>query len=250
MSAPTSHPIRRIRESFLKLSDESGMKKLASVSGFAKWLGRSESLIRNVENNVTEFSGQLARLIELKTGVSSDWMLSDDAATSIILAKDGSPWDAAEYLDPYVRGGLLFKMGLILDTKPDIVPALVAKLVEARLVLELQRNRYFEDEVLGEKGARQNLRATFEGHATLRAILKAIRLSGPEEKGDFEYLLSHVFNESRPIDELRTTWNFLSMLDDQTPSAPTSVPARQTASKPRATKRGKTKPGSAPGSVS
>jgi plasmid maintenance system antidote protein VapI len=111
------------------------MRHHASPRGFARWLGRSESLIRNVENGCAPLSSNLARRIEEKTGVSADWLLNPDAAGSI-MGSDGREWSAAEHLDPIAGGELDFRPLLL--SCPQMLPALVGKLVEARLGMELE----------------------------------------------------------------------------------------------------------------
>ena len=129
------HPVQRVRESLLALSEESGMRLHASPRGFAKWLGRSESLIRNVENGCAPLSANLAKRIGEKTGVSAEWLLNP-VAGGPILGTDGREWRAADHLDPYAGGELDFRPLLL--SCPQMLPALVGKLVEARLGMDLE----------------------------------------------------------------------------------------------------------------
>lgn len=111
------------------------MRQHANPRGFAKWLGRSESLIRNVENGCAALSSNLAKRIAEKTGVSADWMLNPPTADGPILGADGKAWNAAEHLDPYAGTSLDFRP--LLTTCPQMLPALVGKLVEARLKMDM-----------------------------------------------------------------------------------------------------------------
>jgi len=111
------------------------MREHAHPRGFAKWLGRSESLIRNVENGCAPLSSNLAKRIEEKTGVAADWLLNPDAAGPII-GSDGREWSAAEHLDPIAGGELDFRPLLL--SCPQMLPALIGKLVEARLRLDME----------------------------------------------------------------------------------------------------------------
>ena len=128
-------PVRRIRESLLDLPEESGMRGYGHPRGFARWLGRSESLIRNVECGCTPLSANLARRIEEKTGVSAAWLMSAAAADGPIMAADGGEWVAAERLDPYAGASLDFRP--LLATSPRTLPGLIGRLVEAKLRLDL-----------------------------------------------------------------------------------------------------------------
>ena len=135
------HPVQRVRESLLTLSEESGMRLHASPRGFAKWLGRSESLIRNVENGCAPLSANLARRIGEKTGVSAEWLLNPDTAAGPvmdgpIIGSDGREWRAADHLDSYAGGELDFRPLLL--SCPQMLPALVGKLVEIRLGMDLE----------------------------------------------------------------------------------------------------------------
>lgn len=84
------HPLRKLRRE-LAHSGAPHLKKVATQKGFAELVGRSESLIRNVESRIIECSTSLAALISEKTGVSSDWLLGSDPAGEIRSA-DGSRW--------------------------------------------------------------------------------------------------------------------------------------------------------------
>jgi len=111
------------------------MRLHASPRGFAKWLGRSESLIRNVENGCAPLSANLAGRIGEKTGVSAEWLLNP-VVGGPILGTDGREWRAADHLDPYAGGELDFRPLLL--SCPQMLPALVGKLVEARLGMDLE----------------------------------------------------------------------------------------------------------------
>lgn len=187
------------------------MRKYASVAGFAKWLGRSESLIRNIESGSTGLSKQLAKLIELKAGVSADWIMSDGARETAILAKDGSLWNPANFIDPYAKGGLLSNMGLLMESDMKLVPAMVGALVEARIMLELFRAGVPEGGALLEDGKEPDLRVNFEGLEVLRDVLKAIQLQSTGERNNLGQMLEYVLKRDRPSEDLLTTWKFMSI---------------------------------------
>lgn len=87
---PPEHPLRKLRRE-LAQSGVPHLKKFGTQKGFADLVGRSESLIRNVESGIIECSTSLAALISEKTGVSGDWLLGKDPADEIRSA-DGSRW--------------------------------------------------------------------------------------------------------------------------------------------------------------
>lgn len=124
------HPIRRIREALAQLPDRS---RMAEVKHFSKWVGCSESLIRNVENGVTPMSEKLAKSIEDRTGVSAKWLLNSPKPDDPILDWRGRRWIAGR-LDPF---SYLPNLERLLAACPTLVPAIVAKLVEAQMLYEL-----------------------------------------------------------------------------------------------------------------
>jgi len=127
------HPIRRIREALAQLPDRS---RMAEVKNFSQWVGCSESLIRNVENGVTPMSEKLAKSIEDRTGVSAKWLLNSPKPDDPILDKRGGRWIAGR-LDPF---SYLPNLERLLAACPTLVPAIVAKLVEAQMLYELHND--------------------------------------------------------------------------------------------------------------
>jgi DNA-binding phage protein len=213
------HPFKRIRESFRGLSEESGMKNYASTAGFANWLGRSPSLIRNVENGNATLSKHLAAIVEYKTGVSAAWLLSDDASgPGEIMAKTGLPWNPVDYLDPYSSRGLLSYFGILLDKEPHLVPALVGAVVEARIMMELVRGGLIPqqkmEQELHEKGENPALE-TFE---VLRKVLMAVQLIDENEKKEFENFFNEAIDSRTPSKKLKDIWGTISMMERWTRS--------------------------------
>ncbi len=104
---------------------------------FARWLGRSESLLRNVENRIVPLSANLARRISERTGVSADWLMSDPPEHEPIPDRDGGTWDPVCLLDPLVLGDHDFRKAL------PMAPQLLLRLALAII------------EVAGERGLQQ-----------------------------------------------------------------------------------------------
>ena len=129
------HPIKRIREAIGSLPEDSGAHRLSRVKDFSRWIGCSESLIRNVENGVVACSRKLARAIESKTEVSAEWLLSADAASSPILDQRSKPW-SADRLDWHCN---LPNFERLLAACPSLLPGIVAQMVEEQMLTELHK---------------------------------------------------------------------------------------------------------------
>lgn len=127
---PKTHPIRRVRDAFATLPDRS---RLAEAKNFSRWVGCSESLIRNVENREVGTSDKLAKLIEDKTGVSAEWILSEPKPDDPILDRNGGPW-TADRLDPFA---FLPNLERLLAACPTRIFGIVGKMVESQMLAEL-----------------------------------------------------------------------------------------------------------------
>ena len=140
---PTSkpvHPIKRIRQALKATPAESGLRQFSSSQGFAGWIGRSASLVRNVECGIAPKWDRLAKLIEAKTGVSSKWMLSTPSATEPIIDVKGKPWIASERLDPLAGGdGKTPNWRSLLKTSPESVERLVIRMVKTQVRMEMSK---------------------------------------------------------------------------------------------------------------
>jgi len=112
---------------------------LSKARDFAKWLGRSDSLVRNVENRAVPLSKNLARRIAERTGVSIDWLTSDPPPDQPILARDGQVWDPRRDLDPLSIGPLDFRPALAM------APGALLDLALAILEVDCTRARERDD---------------------------------------------------------------------------------------------------------
>lgn len=126
----------RVRESFAGFSDGE-WNKLAKFKEFARWIGRSESLLRNVENHIVPLSANLARRISERTGVSESWLLSDPPEQEPILDRHGGTWDPVRLLDPLVLGDHDFRNAL--PMAPELLLQLALAIVEVACQRGLQR---------------------------------------------------------------------------------------------------------------
>jgi hypothetical protein len=134
----TVHPIKRIRQSLKTAPEDSGLRQFSSSQGFAAWIGRSASLIRNVECGIMPKWERLAKLIEAKTGVSAKWMLSSPSPTDPIIDVYGKLWLASDWLDPLAGGdGKSPNWRALLKTSPESVQRIVVRMVEAQIRLEM-----------------------------------------------------------------------------------------------------------------
>jgi hypothetical protein len=202
------HPFKRIRESLKKHTRPLNLARYSTASGFAKLIGRSESLIRNVEAGATKISLGLALQVESKTGVSSAWLQGPDALTGEILAKDGTPWDPTDYLDPYAKGTMLANVAAVLKVEPELVPALVGRMVEARIRMETQTKRDEDDSSRGRK--EKSTREMFDGKPVLREVLKLLHETDAIWRLMYADYVSEAFESIHPIDKLKATWTFIS----------------------------------------
>jgi len=125
---PPEHPVKRVRQS-LKGFAAGELNKLSKAENFAQWIGRSGSLLRNVEHRAVPLSANLARRISERTGVSAEWLLSDPPAGSPIPAVDGGIWDPLRLLDPLVLGDYDFRNTL--PMAPQLLLQLALAILEA-----------------------------------------------------------------------------------------------------------------------
>ncbi len=136
-SEPPDHPVKRVRQSFAGFSNRE-WNELSKAKNFARWIGRSESLLRNVENRIVPLSANLARRISERTGVAEAWLLSDQPEDSAIPDKGGGHWDPLLLLDPLVLGDFDFRHAL--PMAPRLVLQLALAIVETVCVQALQKN--------------------------------------------------------------------------------------------------------------
>lgn len=122
-----AHPIKRVRQSFAGFS-KAELNELSKTKAFARWIGRSESLLRNVENWVVPFSKNLALRVSECTGVDVEWLLSNPPDGQPIRACDGGTWDPRQLLDPLVLGDFDFRNTL--PMAPQLLLRLALVLVE------------------------------------------------------------------------------------------------------------------------
>jgi len=136
------HPIRRVRQALKATPEEMGLRQYATSAGFAKFLGRSSSMIRNVECGITTTWGNLATTIQRKTSVSSVWLLSDPGPDEPILDVRGKLWSPSRALDPLRPRKGMPDWRMLLGNCPGTLPRYMAQLVEAQMVLELSLGQH------------------------------------------------------------------------------------------------------------
>ena len=196
MRQTVHHPIKIVRESLADLSPQSGLRGCATVKGFARWLDHSESLIRNVENRVIELSERLAKRIERKTGVSGEWLLKPKSPRPLDL--QGEPWDASKHLDPFAPGSSGAKLLQLGELRPDLLPALVSRMIEARLRIDSVRREKLED----------------EKPLSVPGLLRLVRYRNAEQQehlvAAFESLLDEAARKRDGSAELLQIWQMVS----------------------------------------
>jgi hypothetical protein len=164
-SSKPLHPVRRIRDALKATPKEFGLREYATSAGFAKLLGRSSSLIRNVECGVTKKWDSVADLIQRKTRVSRKWLLSEPKPEDPILDVSGRPWNPGRELDPLRPRRDMPDWRMFVENCPGVLPDLVAEIVKAQLTLELSLGRTEFLEVLISSMARS---CSFENPALKR----------------------------------------------------------------------------------
>ncbi len=130
------HPIRRIREALKNTPEELGLHMYGSAAGFAKLVGRSPSLVRNIESGFTPKWGAFAELVERKIKVSRDWMLSQPGEKDVIRHVNGGLWDPCKHLDPLAAKDKMPNWREVQRLQPAAVPRMIAELLHGVLVLE------------------------------------------------------------------------------------------------------------------
>jgi len=107
----------------------SDMNALSKARNFAKWIGRSESLLRNVENRAVPLSANLAKRISERTGVDESWLILDPSTSSVIPDLKGNPWDPLRLFDPLFIGDYDFRSAM--GMAPHILLRLALAIIEA-----------------------------------------------------------------------------------------------------------------------
>ena len=136
-----SHPIRRVRDALKTTPEELGLRRHSTSAGFAEFLGCSSSYIRNVECGITENWVKLASLVEKKTGVSSDWLLSNPDPQQPIMVIHNTEWNPTEVLDPLGPREGMPDWRMLVRNCPDMLPGVIAKMVEEQLRYDLREGR-------------------------------------------------------------------------------------------------------------
>ncbi len=131
------HPIRRVRDAFKDAPPELDLKKYSTAEGFAKFLGRSTSYIRNVECGLIKRWDQLASLVQRKTRVSRQWLLSNPSLNDPILDVDGNKWEAGFQLDPLAPHGNMPDWRQLIQFSPASIPSFIAESIKFQLIWEL-----------------------------------------------------------------------------------------------------------------
>lgn len=167
------HPIRRVRQELKSTPEEMGLREYATSAGFAKFLGRSSSSIRNVECGITTNWRNLADAIQRKTNVSSAWLLSNPGPDEPIIDVRGRPWSPTSQLDPLRQKRGAPNWRKLINACPGLLPRYIAQLVEAQLVLELSLGHH---EFLERLVAVLDRSSTFENPALELSRLKAFSL--------------------------------------------------------------------------
>jgi len=181
------HPLKRIRESLKETPEELGLRGFSSSQGFASWLGRSSSLIRNVECGIKTNWEKLAKLVESRTGVAFEWMMSSPSPTEPILDVDGKPWSAADRLDPLAGINGAPNWRILLKTSPESVVRLAVIMTETRMTAD------FLTKIPSVHKPTGNTTDFFAG------LLKLLETSGSFNDPRFMATIKNALNEETPV---------------------------------------------------
>lgn len=180
------HPLKRIRESLKETPEELGLRGFSSSQGFASWLGRSSSLIRNVECGIKPNWEKLAKLVESKTGVGFEWMMSSPSPTEPIMDVDGKPWSAAERLDPLAGVNGAPNWRILLKTSPVSVVRLAVIMTETMMTAQ-----YLTKNSLGHQST--------DSTGFFAGLLKLLETSGAFSDSHFMATINKALNEETPV---------------------------------------------------
>ena len=86
-----SNTLRILRRHFADCESRE-LRRYATQRGFAELVGRSESLIRNIESELIDCSYKLADAISDATGVSAAWVMGNMDEAQPIPDRDGGNW--------------------------------------------------------------------------------------------------------------------------------------------------------------
>lgn len=241
-SPKKSHPIGRIRSAYRRL----GMRD-ATAAGFARKLGCSDSLLRNVESGIFPLSQKLAKLIETETGVSAEWLLSNPGVDEPILDCDGNVWSpsaANKFSDEFE--GVISRL---YRSFPESLPAFVGAVIEAVLTLELPDLDSFQ---ISTPDSMKKMDRFFD--SCIGPVIQVVDVLDLEERERFfDTLKMHLGGrDAAASDKLLKLWDVLHSKNQggtylvKTPQVRAALPdpvgsssRPQAMSKSRATKRGK-----------
>ena len=112
------------------------MRDIATAVGFARKLGCSDSLLRNVESATIPLSEKLACRIEEVTGVSAKWLQSAPAIDDPILDSKGNVWSPTHSDTVHFSGRIKVMIDILWKHSPQSLPAFAGAVVHAALAVE------------------------------------------------------------------------------------------------------------------
>jgi transcriptional regulator with XRE-family HTH domain len=133
-------PLRALREFMSQLEDH---REFSTQAGFARLLGRSESLIRAVESGRVLLSGKLARELSARFGVPLDFLMKAQVDESEIRAIQSRKMDdqhpnwkplTPEMADILDHGHKIARWKREHSTEPDVKNHLRIKLIRSVMV--------------------------------------------------------------------------------------------------------------------
>lgn len=148
----TSSPLRILRRHFTDCESRE-LRRYATQRGFAELVGRSESLIRNIESGLIECSYKLADAISDATGVSAAWVLGNMDAAQPIPDRNGGNWSPEMVLALHRAGsnrGIVERLNTEADRRGLSPSGLLLHMTRIELAAASRRGAADFQEALGK----------------------------------------------------------------------------------------------------
>lgn len=148
-SRKNQHPLTRVRMAYA----DYGQKDMATTAGFARRLGCSVSLVRNVESGIFPLSKKLAARIQEVAGISAEWLEGNPGKDDPIMDVEGNPW-TPDYGNNFSLVPNMVNLAKILYLQiPEYLPIFVGAALESLLSVKPPSMDILSDlETVDQKG--------------------------------------------------------------------------------------------------
>lgn len=180
-SPKARHAVERVRTTYRQY----GRPDVGTAAGFARMLGCSSSLIRNVESGIFPLSEKLAISIEQATGVSAAWLQNNPSGDAPILDVQGKVWTPRSGLNLTIVDELLDMAEVFYMKAPDCLPVFMGAVMESLLTLRPPQS----EEQIRRKPSKQ-MSAYFSV-----LILPVLRMIGALDPAEYERFFTYVLRK-------------------------------------------------------